>query len=495
MGVIIRQSIKSTLVTYVGILIGIVNRLFLLPKFLTVEQIGLLDVIVIIAMLLAKISALGTNGAMTKFFSYYKEKNTLKPFLGLIGTVSILGYVVLAGIFILFPQQIIDLFPKDKILLGEYYYFILPIAIFLIIREYFATYSLNNMRLTFPSIIEHVSIRLTVFVLLLLFGFGYITFHQYVSVYTLSFLLALLILIAYCKYQFNYKFNFEFKAISKSEYKKFSTYSFFILLAGISSIVSQYTDSIMLASIKGLNATGIYSIAFFLGMAIEMPKRAITSISSVLIAKHWNDNEQDKIQKLYSQSSINQGVIGLFLFILILINIDEIFYLLPKSEILSVGKHVAILIGLSRVIDMITGVNNEILRTSKFYKIDFLIILFFIAVSIITNLLLIPIFGLNGAAVSTLISVFLYNLVRYIILKKLFALEPFNINTLKLIIVSLLLITINYFIEGFSADTIIYAVLLIVIKSAIYSLIFIFLIYRLKVSEEINQIINKFIKK
>ena len=95
MGVIIRQSIKSTFVLYIGIAIGLINRLFLLPTFLTIEQIGLLDVLMIIAMLLAKISPIGTPGAITKFYSYFKDNKLLNTFIGFVITVGLFGYAIL----------------------------------------------------------------------------------------------------------------------------------------------------------------------------------------------------------------------------------------------------------------------------------------------------------------------------------------------------------------------------------------------------------------
>jgi O-antigen/teichoic acid export membrane protein len=495
MGVIIRQSFKTTVVLYIGVVIGLINRLFFLPNFLTLEQLGLIDVLIIISMLLARISYLGTQGSITKFFSYFKDKNTLTTFTGFFLLIPLIGYVIFGCLFYIFQEEIIHQFSKNKELLTSYYYFIFPLALIVIFKEIFSTYSINNLRLTVPSLLNEIILRFGTLILLLLIGYSYISFYNYVVLLTIIYALTVITLIIYCKINFNFNFNFKFSLIRKDDYKNISTYSFFIFLAGISGMVSQYTDSIMLASIKGFESSAIYSIAFFIGMSIEMPKRAITSITSSVIAKHWNDNNKTEIHKLYKQSSINQGVIGAFLFLLVLVNIDEIFFLLPKSDILSAGKNVAIIIGISRLIDMVTGVNSEILRTSKYYKVDLFVLISFIGISIISNLVLIPILGLNGAAVATLISVFLYNLIRYLILKKLFSFEPFTVKTLQLFLIILLFVGINYIMIDFNIKTIFDSIKLILFKSLCYGIAFVCVIHILTISKEMNDIIKLILDK
>lgn len=495
MGVIIRQSFKSTIVLYLGAIIGLINRLFLLPNYLTLEQLGLMDVLMVLAMLLAKISYFGTQGSITKFFSYFKDKGMLPSFSGFILIVPIIGYTIFSSFLIFYNSFILDFFKNDKELLTYYYYFIFPLALFIILKEIFTTYSLNNLRLTVPSILNDTITRIGTLILLLLISYRFLDFYNYVFLTVAIHLITAVFLIIYCIKTFNFKLDFNLKNITKNEYKEISVYSLFIFFAGLSAIISQYTDAIMLARLKGFNATGVYSVAFFIGLSIEIPKRAITSISTGLVAKHWNNNNKFEIEKLYKQSSINQGIIGALLFLLVLINIDEIFFLLPKRELLSVGKDVAIIIAASRLIDMITGINNEILRTSKYYKIDLFILLFFIALSIVSNLILIPLLGLNGAAYATLISVTLYNFIRYLLLKKIFGFDPFTIHTVKLFFILITLVVINYLIPSFNLTNLTSSFLLIALKSLIYGSIFIGLTYKLKISKEINNLINMIYKK
>lgn len=490
MGVIIRQSFKSTLVLYIGVIIGVINRLFLLPHFLTLEQLGLIDLLFALAMILGKISTLGIIGAITKFFTYFKLKNQLNYFSGFFILIPFISFLFFGLIFYLFKDNIVELFPKNIELLNRYYPYIIVIGCFIIFKEIFTAYSLNKLRLTVPNILNDTFFRFSTLTLLVLIGYNLINFDTYILFYTITNGLIALFLFIYLKKYLDLKINFKINNLAKNDIKKVSIYSLFMLLSAIASIVSQYTDSIMLASIKGLEVSAIYSVAFFIGVSIEMPKRAITSITGAVIAEHWNNKDINKINHLYRVSSINQGILGIILFYLVFINLDEIFYILPKSEILSQGKSVAIIIGLSKIIDMITGVNAEILRTSNYYKIDLIIIACFIWVSIVSNQILIPILGLEGAAYSTLISVFLYNLARYVILKKLFQFDPFNKNTVKLFLLFFVIVGLYLIIPKFEINSIISAIILIAIKTLILGGIFIYLIYKLKISIEVNKIIQ-----
>ena len=494
MGVVFRQSFKSTIFLYVGVLFGVINRLFLLPYYLTFEQLGMIDALLGVSIIVSEISMLGLKGSLQKFFSIFDKKGELPLLNSITLLFPLISFSIITLCLIAFKENIISLFPKNKELFSTYYYYIIPLSLFITYKGMLTIFSANRMRLTIPTILNENFIRIVLLISLLLIGNHIIDFDIYVFLMCSAYFFAAFLMFTYCKKSLDLRFNLNLRQVPKKSYFKIINYSFFVFLMGVSNLVSQYTDSLMLASIEGFNASGIYSIAFFIGLSIEMPKRAISTISGALIAKHWNDNKPNEINKLYKQTSINQGIVGGLLFLLVVVCINEIFYLLPKSEALSIGKNVAIIIGFSRFVDMITGINSEILRTSKYYRVDFFMIIFFIGLSIFSNYILIPIYKLEGAAYATLISVALYNFIRFIVVKKLFNFNPFNLKTVYLITLlgSLLLINI-FLIPTISFESKLMMALLLVIKTAIFGSIFTYLVYRLNLSVEINNLVNKLI--
>lgn len=73
MGIIIRQSVKGTVVSYVGIAIGFFTTFFVLTNFLTAEEIGLTRVLVDAATVFAGLAQLGTTSSAIRYYPYFKE--------------------------------------------------------------------------------------------------------------------------------------------------------------------------------------------------------------------------------------------------------------------------------------------------------------------------------------------------------------------------------------------------------------------------------------
>ena len=162
-----------------------------------------------------------------------------------------------------------------------------------------------------------------------------------------------------------------------------------------------------------------------------------------MVSEANKNNDNIKLNELYKKSAITQLVIGGLLFMLIWLNIDNIFKLIPHGAIYSQGKWVVFIIGLGNMFDMTTGINQEIVGTSKYYKID---LYFFPVLCIITiglNMFLIPRYGMTGAALATGITIFLLNTIRFFFILMFFKIQPFSLNTLKTILIFGVIIMLN----------------------------------------------------
>lgn len=81
MGIIIKQGLKASLVSYIGILIGAFNNLFLFPLYLGKEGIGLINVIYASAVLFLPVLQLGLPTSLVKYFPIFRDKPFLSSFL------------------------------------------------------------------------------------------------------------------------------------------------------------------------------------------------------------------------------------------------------------------------------------------------------------------------------------------------------------------------------------------------------------------------------
>ena len=73
MGIIAKQSIQGTIVTYLGVAVGFVTTFFVLTRFLSAEEIGLARVLVDAATLFIGLAQLGTSSSIIRFYPHFKH--------------------------------------------------------------------------------------------------------------------------------------------------------------------------------------------------------------------------------------------------------------------------------------------------------------------------------------------------------------------------------------------------------------------------------------
>ena len=73
MGIVIKQSIKGTIVNYVGIAIGFVTTFFIITKYLTQEEIGLTRVLIDAAILFASSTSSGVIRAHSSVVIFHSS--------------------------------------------------------------------------------------------------------------------------------------------------------------------------------------------------------------------------------------------------------------------------------------------------------------------------------------------------------------------------------------------------------------------------------------
>jgi O-antigen/teichoic acid export membrane protein len=246
----------------------------------------------------------------------------------------------------------------------------------------------------------------------------------------------------------------------------------------------------MVASMLGLDALGIYSTAFYIAVLIELPKRAIAQIGMSIIATAYKNNNVSEIKAIYKKSSINNLIIGSLLFIGIWINLDNIFSIMPNSELFKVGKWIVLIIGAGKLIDMIAGLNGEIIVMSKHYRINVYLVVLLTLFTILANYLLIPIYGLEGAAIGSSLALLFFNLSKFGFLYWKESIQPFSLKTLVVILIASLTLLTGLYLPVFDNPYVD-----ILYRSIIATFLFGSLILWLKPSEDIQNLITGFIKK
>jgi len=139
----------------------------------------------------------------------------------------------------------------------------------------------------------------------------------------------------------------------------------------------------------------------------------------------------------------------------------------------------------------LTGVNTEILMNShKHYKFNLVLLFLTGALTIVLNLILIPLLNMYGACLSVLIAILLYNLFKFIIIYSKWKIQPFSINTLKVIFLLAAIILITYFIPHLK-----HPILQIIVLSIPVIAAYLGLCYAWGVSDDYKELVNSFFRK
>lgn len=492
MGIIIRQSIKNSIVSYIGAAIGMINVLVFTPKYLTTIEMGLTRFMLDFGLLLAQFAQVGVSHMAVRFFTYFQdEEKKHNGFFGFLLLVPLAGFAVLTLIYIFLNPLFSSIFRQESPELLQYYFYFLPLIFFLIYIGVLEAYTRVHLRIVVPALIREIFLKVVNVLLILLYGLHLITFNQLIILLIASYGVAVILLLLYVRKLGRLYLVLDFSFVRTPLFRQMFSYGFFVLLGGAGTLLASKIDTLMVAAYKGgLNLTGIYSLAFNIAMVIEIPRRAITQISTPLVADAWRRNDQQQIQRLYQKSSVNQLIAGAFLFLGVWCNIDLIFQIIPKGEIFSAGKWVVFIIAMSRVTDMANGINSEIVVNSKYYRFDLFTMVLLAFLTVFLNSILIPRYQIVGAALGTFFSVASYNIIRTVFLWTKFRMQPFTPATFITIAISLgtfVAASLTPVFEGgFVAD-----IGTIFLRSVVITVVYGGLIYWTGVSDELNGIIRQ----
>ena len=214
----------------------------------------------------------------------------------------------------------------------------------------------------------------------------------------------------------------------------------------------------------------------------------MTQIIAPITAKLMVENKHDELNDLYKKSAINLQVIGGFIMILIFVNIKEIYHLIPKDY--SGGIWVVFMIGLSKFYDVMLGNNNSIIVNTRYYRTVLLFGIFTVALMIVLNMIFIPLYGIEGSAFATLITVMIYNTIKLFFVVKKMDLYPFTNKTLT----SFGILTVCFLLFYFW-DFPFHTIINIGLKSILVTLFYVYINYKLAISEEFNQVVAAVLQK
>lgn len=490
MGVIIRQSIKATVFNYVGAFIGFLTTFFILTKFLQPEVIGLTKVMYEVAALVAGFAQLGTSASAMRFFPYFRNpQNGNNGFFFYLMLMPTIGSIFFIGIFLLFRSQVINLFVDKSALLIDYFYWIVPLVIFLTFGAVIETYANVLMKIVVPKFIKEIGIRVMLVVVYSCYVLGWLNLTGLVAGFVLVYGCAMLAYLYYVSMITPLSFRHNNSFVNKSLRRDIMRYTLVLIIGAIGGNIIPQLDIFMVSSNMGLGYAGIYTIAMYMGSVIEIPSRSISAISKPLAANALKEGDVRKANQLYQQVALHQLMASSTLFLLIWINIDNIFDILPNGEIYETGKWVVFFIAMARILATTLEFGGTLISFSKYYYWGLYMTFFLMALTIFTNSVFIPRWGISGAAMATFLTcVVSYTFQQWIVLRKVKG-NPYSIGIFKQILLVGVLLVMNEFLPRWSDNPFVDGVY----RTIPIGVCWIVTTYFMRTSESVNGLIRKIV--
>ncbi|PRZ27883.1 lipopolysaccharide biosynthesis protein [Flavobacterium granuli] len=484
MGIVLNQSLKNTIITYIGFGIGAVNTIYLYPFFLGATYYALTNYVLSAAAIIMPLLAFGMQNTLVKFYSQCKTEHEESRFLSFTVLFPLVLSIPLLLIGLFFYDDIADFISKENPIVRDFLWLIPFTGLCMAYFEIFYAWARVHMHSVFGNFIKEVGLRF--FSLLALVGvyYNWITVIEFVYVTAGIYFIAFIVTMFYAFYLKRPQFQFTVPHNAKD----IIVYTFFIILSGGVATLLLDIDKLMLNQYIKIENIAYYSVATYIALVISVPSRAMHQIVYPITAKLMHENKHNELNDLYKKTSVNLQMVGGFVMLCIFVNISQLYEMVPQEY--SGGIPVVFMIGLSKYFDLILGNNNAIIFNTKYYRAVLFLGVILVFLTIGLNMIFIPMYGIMGSAFATLLSITLYSLAKLMFVVKRLHLYPFTKQTLYSIIITAVVFLLFYFWQ-FPFNPII----AIGLKSVLVTVLYVYVNYKFRISMEINQVIDNVLRK
>jgi O-antigen/teichoic acid export membrane protein len=451
MGIIAKQSIQGTIVTYLGVAVGFVTTFFVLTRFLSAEEIGLSRVLVDAATLFIGLAQLGTSSSIIRFYPHFRDqgqggKMVEHGFFFWTLIIPLLGFALFTAIYCACREPLSHWFGEKSSLFVEYYYMVLPMAFFMLYQTVFETNANVRMHIVVPRAVRELITRIGLLVAYLLYAFRVVDIDGFVialcSVYAVAALCNIIYLFSLG--EVSLRPDWDFLRNNRQLIDQYLRYTGFLLISALASVLAPTLSSFFITAEMGLSYTGIFAIATYIAVMVSIPYRSVTAIAAPQLANAIKNNNLSEITHLIHQVSSTLLLIGGMILCAIWLNIDLIFHILPNGDTYATARSVVLILGTSQLFIAVCSFTSSALNYSRFYAFSLLFSFVLTALSILLNNLLIPHFGMEGAAMSNLISYALYFALIVLTVRLTIKTPTFTRQHMKILCLIVVILNLNF---------------------------------------------------
>ena len=384
---------------------------FIIAHYFGAKGLGDYVLAVIVLRIFTLLAKLGMDTASIRFIAEYAAKNdweNIRLFRSRVSLLLVTSSIFFSIIMYVFSPFIANIVGANPFYIKLNSLFIMPMAFFILnyqslrglkkIAEFSFFYWMS--RVTFSAIIILIAVQ--------------ISKNDNIPIF--AFLLGLVIvsILSYLVFSNRLKLANQSKTQlekylkSSLGYKEILVVSLPLLLAQSGQFIMAWTDKLMLGGFMNSADVGVYDVAFKLSMFVNIALTSISSITSPKFAEMYSLGDMSRLRKVVHQAtkitfwSTLPLVLGFILLSPLMLS--------AFGEEFKNGFYVLCLLSSARLISALTGPAGNLLQMTGRQFIFMKVLFVGAMINICLNYYLIPIYGIEGAAFSSVFSIVFWNL-------------------------------------------------------------------------------------
>jgi O-antigen/teichoic acid export membrane protein len=441
---------QGTIILFFGLMFGMlfsfISR-FLFARFFTISDYGIFSLGTTIVSVFATIGTLGLAGGATRQIAYYVGKDeTDKVHLVILWSfvIATLVSIIVATIIFLssgFIAQKIFNMPNFELPLKIFSIAIPFLVLISILSSIFLGFKHVHQQIFFNNVLRNLLFPI---LLVIVFVIG-LSYEWGIIANVVSIGITFVVFFVYFLKKKLLMVNAHTKIKSRVIGKELLIFSLPLSFVAISDMIITWTDTLMLGYFKTSDIVGLYNAAILIGGLISVSLTAMLFIYMPIVSELYAKNDFMEMRRSYYILTKWLCAVAFPLAILFVLFPKVILGFLFGEEYLIAGTVLQIL-AFGYFINTLLGPNGAALTAMGKTKFLMWATFFVASVNVVLNVFLIPKYGINGAAISTITSIVTINIIRSVKLYSISGIHSLRKNTLKPIIIGCIIIFVIYFI-------------------------------------------------
>jgi O-antigen/teichoic acid export membrane protein len=387
----------------------------LAARYLNVNDFGMLSLGISILGVGMTLAQLGITYAARRFVSFYVSKGDfgrIKGTLIISYVISISGGFLIGTLLFFASDQISAWFFHNEALspILKIFAIIIPFSTFVLVsNEVFIAFKKPFYKAAVETLMDKV---VRVLLLLLVIAFGGTVLHV-----SIAYLFGIFLAVIASSF-FLYKVSqSSLKSKAVYNYGEIIAFSMPLFFASVFAELMRRFDKLLVGHFMTSSDVGIYSIAFTFAELMSIGLVALSLLYYPIIAGFLQKQKKKLIGQMFESITRLSFIITFPIFLLIILFAEETLNILYGPSYMP-GRIALIILSFGTMISVFLGPTMYTLEVFKEPKKIFYVIVFTALLNLILDLILIPQYGIVGAAAAATISVIVQSIIFFHLTKK-----------------------------------------------------------------------------